>query len=457
MQQAMRWTLALLGLALVAVTALAVDLAAGVLLAFPAAAATRDLGTILKEMKELQEKYKGKPMPADVGTRFEELGAEAKALQDEAERARRIKEVERFAGEPVRKTMPEDQKQGGRGGKPMLLTPGEAYVNSAAYKRFRDAGFPRTPIGGAMTFDTIKQGRAVAITPQMLESKAVDASGIIRPDWDPGTMFEEERERRTFLRDLVDTRNTNGEIVFFPIFAPYEDAAAGVLPGGMKPEANVVIGDGSAPVRDLAVTTPIKEQTLQDAPQIQSIIDGKLRRDLDRTEEREMLWGDGSTFLGIFQTPGVGAMTRTPPPEAGDATLLDRIRMAITDIELAEGEPNGIAADPLDAERLHLLKGTDGHYVYVVVTNPVNGQLRVWGLQIVRTTAVRQPGTAERRLLVGDFNGAVLWDRRQTTAAIGWVNDQFRRNERTIRLEKRAAFGVPEPYLFRYLVTQPAA
>jgi HK97 family phage major capsid protein len=77
---------------------------------------------------------------------------------------------------------------------------------------------------------------------------------------------------------------------------------------------------------------------------------------------------------------------------------------------------------------------------------------------VVETIAAREPGsytTNERRLIVGDFRrGAKLWDRQQKAVQIGWINDQFTRNQRTIRVEERVAFGVRRPAAFRYRITQ---
>jgi hypothetical protein len=40
---------------------------------------------------------------------------------------------------------------------------------------------------------------------------------------------------------------------------------------------------------------------------------------------------------------------------------------------------------------------------------------------------------------------------------VGYVDDDFRRNKRTIRAERRAAFAVTEPLAFRKIVTHVAS
>ena len=438
---------------------------AGALLAFPVVAApARDLQKILAEAKQLQDANEGKTWDPKVREQFEALCAEGEQLQAQAKDRSRLESLERFAAE-----VPDAVLPGARGafgakaadpvnGVVAYATIGAAYVNSPEFKSFAQRNFPKNQIDGFVSFDVKRDGDTmlIPVTREMIERKAVDASGLLTPDR-VNRLIEAARPRRPFLRDVVEVLPTNASSIEYPIVAAYTDASAIVLPGGSKPEATITTTSGTATVRDIAVTTPIKEQTLADVPQIQGIIDGRLRGDLRRTEEKEMLWGDGTGLLGIFETPGVGEMTRTPPTEAGTATLIDKVRMCVTDIQLAEGDPNFIAADPLDVERIQLVKGTDNNYVYVVVTDSATGQMRIWGLTMIPTTAMRAPGTTERRLLVGDGNGATLWDRNQINTAIGWVNDQFKRNERTIRLEERVAFAAWMPFLFRYLVTEEAA
>lgn len=431
------------------------------LLAFPAAIAApasigqkrKDLAALLKELEAGQKEMSDGPLSEARGQELEQKAHEAEALQDEIDaydkrerlikRGREISDPNLPAGPGEEKNNPKEIAG--------YMTFGQMYVASPAFKEFVDGGRPKASIAAILEATTTNDG-LIPVTREMIESKAVvDASGIIRPDR-VQRIVDAARPQRLFLRDLVEVLQTNSSSVEY-YTQTYTEAGAIVAPSGTKPEASVVFGNANAPVRDIAVTTPIREQTLQDAPQIQGIIDGRMRRDLRKVEEKEMLWGDGTGFLGIFNTPGVGEMVRT----LTGATLLDKIRMAVTDIQLAEVDPDGMAVHPLDWEGIQLLKGTDARYVWIVVTDSVTQQSRVWGLSVVTTKAVVKPALTERRILVGSFQEcATLWDRNEITAAIGWVNDQFRKNERTIRLEERAAFAAHTPFGFRYVVAANA-
>ena len=220
----------------------------------------------------------------------------------------------------------------------------------------------------------------------------------------------------------------------------------------MKPESAMAMGSATAPVRTLAHWIPVTEQQLADIPQLQNTIDVEMRWGLQMVEEQQLTWGDGlgQNLLGIFNTPGVVA-SRTVAQD----TILDMARRAITDVALASLQPNAVLMHPIDWETAQLTKATDGAYIWAVVTND-NGS-RLWGTRVIETMAMQAPGGVERRMLVGDFlRGATLWDRQQASTQIGWKNDDFIRNLRTLRTEERLAFGVKRPAAFRYRVTQAA-
>lgn len=447
--------------AMVAVALMPVG-ASATLLAFPAAAATRDLKTVLGELKGLQTQYKGKAMPEDVATQFETLAKEAKEIQDASDREKLVDALEAKAGEITDDELPAtgEQKRVQRDDEVVgYLHVGQGFVESPGFKQFLAQGAPRgesQPFGFKSFFgrrDRGMPGGVIPVTRKMLESKAVATlTDIIQPQRLTEIVRTTENDELT-IRDLITVSQTNSNAVEYPILDSYTRAAAPVAESAAKPEATLAMETGTAPVRTIAVWMPITEQQLQDAPQLQGIIDDEMRYDLAKVEEEQMVWGAGTgqNLLGIFNTPGVSA-GRT----VGGDTLLDMIRRASTDVRLAGHRPTGVAIHPLDFETIVLLKGSDDRYLWVVVTD-ADGD-RLWGLDVAETVAMEEPSAAatpERRLLVGDFRrGATLWDRMQAAVAIGWINDQFIKNQRTIRAEERVAFGVKRPSAFRYRITQ---
>jgi HK97 family phage major capsid protein len=257
------------------------------------------------------------------------------------------------------------------------------------------------------------------------------------------------------MRDVLQVGQTNANSVEWVTLTSWTDAAAPVAESATKPEATGATSTASAPVRTLAVWMPVTEQQLQDVPQIQGLIDNELRSDLRALEERQFLYGSGAgeNLQGLLTLGGVPSITRT----VTNTTNLDRIRIGMTDVLLAGYEPNAVVMHPLDWEAIVLLKATDNRYIWVVVTDPQTGNSRVWGLTVVETTGAKNPANLQRYLLVGDFRrGATVYDRQQAAVQVGYVNDDFIKNKRTIRAEERLAFAIKRPTAFAKYETATA-
>jgi len=426
-----------------------------------------ELNRILTEAKSIQDRFKGQSMPQNEGEKFEALCIEAKAIQDEFERESKLRKIEsgaRVVDEPV---LPSATKAADKGSPDEIVgyvSLGEAVTKSAEWAQFKARGFQSsgdfvmTFAGGSFLIDRsgkkFLQHGIVPVTRKDLESKAVPTLGasVISPTRIAETVRFAQQDRLQ-VRSLLNISQTDSNAIEYTTMSASTRAAAPVADSALKPEAAMTLGTATAPVRTIAVWIPITEQQLQDLPQLQNIINVELTWDLGKTEEEQVLWGSGTgqNLLGIFQTPGVAA-GRT----VGGDTVIDQVRRMITDILVAGLEPNGVVMDPMDFETAVLAKGTDNRYIWSVVTE--DNVHRLWSLPVVETVAAREPGaytTNERRVLVGDFiRGATLWDRQQAGVSVGWKNDDFIRNLRTIRAEERLAFGVKRPAAFRYRITQ---
>lgn len=435
-----------------------------------------ELGTILTEMKSLDQKYRGKDMPdgdGQDGERYLGLATKAKTIQAELDRNDEIKALERYTQTPVDGSLPTDGGGGGgtetKSARQILaqymgpearknrvvgyMPLGHAFTESKAYRDWLEGGMPRE---GAPFFVKSLQQPVVPITEHDLETKAVptiDAT-VIEPDRLAELVRTTEHDQLV-LRDVLNVSRTGSNAVEYVTITSVTRAAAGVAEGDPKPEATMVVDTATQPVRTLAVHMPVTEQQLQDIPQVEGMIENELLYDLGKLEEEQVIFGDGTgqNLLGIMNTSGVNA-ARTV---AGD-TNLDRIRRAMTDIRVNGYAPNAVGIHPIDWEDIVLTKGTDDHYLYLVFPTE-DGGARVWGIRVVETVATQDDSAAvttpQRVILVGDYQrGATLWDRMQASVAVGWINDQFIRNMRTLRAEERVAFGVKRPGAFVYHETQ---
>lgn len=464
---------------------------AGFALATAPAATTRDLATILREMKEIQTTWAGKEMPQNVGEKWEALAKEGKSLQDAAERDKLVKNLETFSREVPDPALPgskgsasgNGEHKGGDlpfdrqllGGDATIghMSIGAAVVASPEYQQFLADGAPRAKTA-VVSLDTIEVGDRtyrrvlVPVTAKMaadirarIESKAIDAkavptigANVIEPQRVPGIFRTTEMDRLR-LRDVLNVSQTGSNLVEFVTETSYTRAATEVAEGVAKPEATIAFDTASAPVRTIAVWMPVTNQQLQDVPQIQNLIDVRLRYDVDKEEEEQVMYGSGAgqELQGILPLAGVPAITRT----VTNTQNLDRIRIGATDVMIAGYEPNAVSIHPIDWEGIVLLKGTDNRYIWIMVTDPATGNGRIWGLNVVETVAMKNPANLQRYLLVGDYRrGATLWDRQQMQVTVGLINDQLIKNMRTILAEKRVAFGIHSPKAFAKYETATA-
>jgi HK97 family phage major capsid protein len=431
------------------------------LLIAPAPVLTRDLKTVLAELKALQDEYKGKPMPEDVAANFETLAAEGKAIQDEVDRAARLVEMEKASRRVSAPTMPPTGEPEGtpapaEKGAVAYLTLGDYVAASEQMREFRAANKPKMQ-WELMRLPDLHQ-RFVPLTQKelaaLLESKAVPTlgSGVIEPTRVPELVRVTEHDQLT-LRNVLDVQRTTSDAVKYTRLVNYTRAASAVAHSARKPEAAMALDSRTEPVRTIAVWMPVEEQQLDDLPALGGMISGELLYDVGKHVEELVCYGDGTgqNFLGILNDPAVQACRTV----AGD-TFIDIFRRGITDVRRAGYEPNAGLVDPLDWEVIVLEKGTDNRYVWVVVTE--GATQRLWAVPVIETVAMEDFqgfATEERNMLIGDFRrGATLWDRMDNTISVGWINDQFIRNQRTLLAEMRAAFGVKRPGAFRKHRTQ---
>lgn len=434
-----------------------------------------DLGKILKEAGELQEKYSGKKWESADRTKFETLCVEGEAIQQEVADLERVEKLNGVKGridahlsEIPDKTPLPDSKSGDkeRPNKNIagFITLGQAVVQSAGLKRFLELGSPDGPFSlyrAAAGSRESKHGRAILVPltkeqRQEFESKAAPtlSADVIEPERIAEVVRVTEQDQ-LMLRDVMNVSQTTRDAVTYRRIASYTRAAAAVAQGAAKPEATMSIDTVTATVRTQAVWMPVHNNQLADAPDLRNMIDNELLYDLRKYEEEQVIYGDntGEEFEGIVTNASVQA-ARTV---TGD-TLIDVIRRAITDIRRDGYAPNAVAIDPIDWEEIELEKGTDERYVWAVIRDALGP--RIWGLRVVETVgAEANEGnpTERRNIVVADWvRGSTLWVRETPSVNVGWIANQFIENMRTLLAEQRAAFGVKRPNAFRKHETQAA-
>lgn len=251
-------------------------------------------------------------------------------------------------------------------------------------------------------------------------------------------------ERRMTIRDLITPGRTGTGLVEYVKETGFTNNAAGTAEGAAKPESTLKYDMVTTTAKVIAHYVKASRQILSDAPQLMSLIDGRLRYGLAYKEETQLLNGDGTgaNLLGII--PQATAFS-APFDPAGTETNIDNIRLAMLQAALAEYPASGIVMHPSDWARIELLKDSTGRYI---IGNPQDGTTpTLWGLPVVATQAI----TVDK-FLVGAFRlGAQVFDAWQARVEVATENeDDFIKNMVTILAEERLALAVYRPEAFVY-------
>lgn len=290
------------------------------------------------------------------------------------------------------------------------------------------------------------RGRASVEVKAIITSLTTDAMGsagdLIVPDRLPGILAP--GQRRLTVRDLLTPGRTSSTSVQYVKETGFTNAAATVseTTGALKPQSDIKFDIATSSVTTIAHWVLATRQILDDAPMLQSYIDGRLRYGLALVEENQLLngGGTGTDLNGIYtQATAFTAPITIPAP----VTRIDVLRLAVLKSALAELPTTGAVLHPADWASIELLKETTGAYL---IGNP-QGALAptLWSLPIVATQAI-----AQGNFLTGAFRlGAQIFDRWDARVEVSTEDDQnFRKNLVTILAEERLALAVYRPEAF---------
>lgn len=250
--------------------------------------------------------------------------------------------------------------------------------------------------------------------------------------------------RRLTVRDLLNWGRTNSNSVEYVRELGFTNNANVVSenPASGKPESDLTFELDSAPVATIAHYVRASRQILDDAPMLQSYIDGRLIYGLKLVEENQLLNGSGVglninglvTQATAYSNPGVTVVGET---------AIDRLRIAMLQVELAEYYADGVVLNPIQWTEIELTKETTRGYIMANPSSIMGPTL--WGRPVVATTAM-----ADGDFLVGSFQmGAQGWDRQDVNVTVSFEDrDNFIKNMATILVEERLALTVYRPEAF---------
>ncbi|WP_286938905.1 phage major capsid protein [Achromobacter sp. UBA4530] len=249
--------------------------------------------------------------------------------------------------------------------------------------------------------------------------------------------------QRLTVRGLLMPGRTSKPVVFYPRETGYTGGPEPVSEGTLKPEFNLEVEMVTETVKTIAHWTDISLQMLDDVDYIRSYIEGRMLYQLALVEENQLLNGSGvgNNLHGLYTT--ATAYSRPAGVSVQNEQQIDRLRLMMLQVELADAFATGIVLHPTDWATIELLK--DGQRGYLFTNPQMTTTGRLWGRDVVSTKSMSQ-GDA----LTGDFAAhAQILDRQDANVAISFENkDNFVKNMATIRVEERLVLANYRPEAF---------
>lgn len=298
-----------------------------------------------------------------------------------------------------------------------------------------------------------QRGKANLEVKATITSLTTDAAGsagdLVQTTRLPGIIAQPDR--KLTIRDLLMQGRMDGNALEYVRETGFTNSADMVAETTKKPQSDIKFDLVSTTAKVIAHYMKASRQILDDASQLQSYIDGRLRYGLSFKEEQQILNGDGTgqNLLGII--PQATAYVRPTGVTPSSETIIDTLRYAMLQAVLAEYPASGHVLNPIDWASIETLKDSTGQYI---IGNPQGAASpTLWRLPVVETQAI----TAGKFLTGGFSMGAQIFDRWLSRVEVATENeDDFIKNLVTILAEERLALAVYRPEAFIYGDLKPA-
>lgn len=337
-----------------------------------------------------------------------DIGAQLKTAKDLADIEA---EAKRWENEPANMLNFGSGKQGES--KSFTLTSiGEQFTASPEYKQFGSRGNYSVELKTTMTTS------ANGFPPQVLRN------GVLVPS----------AQRKPLVADLIPQGTTDQNAVKYMRESTFTNNAAERAEAAAAAESALTYTEVSSTVASIATFIPVTEEQLADVAGMQSLINDRLSYMVALREDGQLLngGGTGADLTGILTTSGIQTQARSSDSNQ-DAIFKSITACAATGF----ADADGIVIHPLNWQTIRLATGS-GSGVYLTAPITDNGGDYLWGLPVVKTTAIAS-GTA----LVGAYRQFSHISRRQnTTIEVGYINDNFQKLIRSVRAVERVSLEV---------------
>jgi HK97 family phage major capsid protein len=236
------------------------------------------------------------------------------------------------------------------------------------------------------------------------------------------------------VTDLIPSSNTDQSAILFMEETTRTNAAVEIGEGVTYPESASAFTERTSTVRKIGTSLPVTDEQLDDVPQVRTFLDELLPFMVRQRLDSEIFNGNGTppNLTGLLSVGSIQTQARGADP-IPTAFLKAMVKLRIT----GRVVPSGILIHPTDWQSVKTLQTTTGEYIWGHPS--VVGPDTMWGLPMAQVDA-GSAGTA----VVADFlNYTRLYYRNGPSGVeVGYVNDDFRLGQKTLRADVRAAFVV---------------
>ena len=319
-----------------------------------------------------------------------------------------------------------------------LKSIGEQFTNTEAYAKYMSNGVKGVDSQAEFktTLNTTGYPPESLRAPGILETALRDPNAVI------GLFDQIQTDQNAFVY-LEETTFTNnaGEI-----------AESGDITSAN--ESALAFTERTESIRKIATFLPVTDELLADVSGIQGYVNSRLQTMMRLRMDNQLLNGNGSApnLTGVLNKSGIN--TFAFGSYSGKLRKIGQIYQAITEIRKdAFVEPDAVVMHPSDwydivTEESSVETSGSRNPLFVVAGGfGADVAPRIWGLQVVPSTAI-----AEGTMLVGKFGGgdaAQIITRQGVDLAVSDSHsDFFAKNQLAIRLTMRMGFVVYKPTAF---------
>jgi hypothetical protein len=208
--------------------------------------------------------------------------------------------------------------------------------------------------------------------------------------------------------------------------------------GDPKTQISVRYEDREKKAKKIAVYSKVTTEMLKYLPQLISFLQSNMMRRVDLATEQQLINGDdtGDNLAGVLGYATAfdgGDMAGT----VVDAQNWDVLLGLISQARKAHGIVNGIYVKGGLLDQLLSIKGDDGHYIRPEgVTIDAQGEIRAWGVPLIRTEATLTYDGDTYDFFGGDLSVINVGFTGNMTIQIGLDGNDFTNNKKTILVEQ---------------------